>query len=205
MRRWKRRAEALGAVVRHLQRRRGAQHPRPAAPAGAAGNHPDARGPGRLPIASATIAWGGRSWSVMMCWHRPAAPRRRWRVRPVPSSTAAGGAGCSASPRPTWWCAGPISPSPSRAPHPQGRTRPLLQRRRPGPQPRGRTPPTPDLISTSSATCFAQAALIEGNRLENNLFGIYLHGARNALPPIGCNLRRATQGGQLCTPIGGQY
>ena len=27
----------------------------------------------------------------------------------------------------------------------------------------------------------ASGALIEGNRLENNLFGIYLHGARNAL------------------------
>ena len=27
----------------------------------------------------------------------------------------------------------------------------------------------------------AKGALIEGNRLENNLFGIYLHGARNAL------------------------
>ena len=53
--------------------RRGAQHPRPAAPAGAAGNHPDARGPAtsspagcRLPALRSPE--GGRSWSVMMCW-----------------------------------------------------------------------------------------------------------------------------------------
>ena len=60
-----------------------AQHPRPAAPAGTAGNHPDARGPAASPPAGSRLSAlrppeGGRSWmsarrSVMMC----ARPRAR--------------------------------------------------------------------------------------------------------------------------------
>ena len=46
------------------------QHPRPAAPAGAAGGHPDARGPAAAPPAGGRLPAlrqpeGGRSWSVM--------------------------------------------------------------------------------------------------------------------------------------------
>ena len=64
---------AESARLRRLQRRRGAQHPRPAAPAGTAGNHPDARGPAASPPAGSRLSAlrppeGGRSWSVMMCW-----------------------------------------------------------------------------------------------------------------------------------------
>ena len=66
---------ACSAIVRpaRVQRRRGAQHPRPAAPAGTAGNHPDARGPAASPQAGCRLSAlrppeGGRSWSVMRCW-----------------------------------------------------------------------------------------------------------------------------------------
>ena len=62
-----------GARLRRLQRRRRAQHPRPAAPAGAAGGDPDARGPATPSPAGCRLSAlrqpeGGRSWSVMMCW-----------------------------------------------------------------------------------------------------------------------------------------
>ena len=56
-----------GARERRLQRRRGAQHPRPAPPAGAAGEHPDARGaqapppPGRR-LPALRPPEGGRPW-----------------------------------------------------------------------------------------------------------------------------------------------
>ena len=64
-------AEALDCG--RLQRRRRAQHPRPAVPAGTAGDHPDARGPAASPPAGGRLSAlrspeGGRSWSVMRCW-----------------------------------------------------------------------------------------------------------------------------------------
>ena len=62
-----------GACLRRLQRRRGAQHPGPAAPAGTAGEHPDARRPAASPPAGGRLSAlrppeGGRPWSVMRCW-----------------------------------------------------------------------------------------------------------------------------------------
>ena len=64
-------AEALDCGA--CQRRRRAQHPRPAVPAGTAGDHPDARGPAASPPAGGRLSAlrsleGGRSWSVMRCW-----------------------------------------------------------------------------------------------------------------------------------------
>ena len=52
---------------------RRAQHPRPAAPAGAGGDRSDARGPAASPPAGGRLSAlrqpeGGRSWSVMSCW-----------------------------------------------------------------------------------------------------------------------------------------
>ena len=73
-------AEALGCgacsadIVRSARvDARRAQHPRPAAPAGVGGNHPDAGGPAASPPAGGRLSAlrqpeGSRSWSVMSCW-----------------------------------------------------------------------------------------------------------------------------------------